>query len=311
MKAAQMTAYGDPSVMVINDVERPIAGEGQVVVDVQAASINPWDFKVRQGMAKGFMPLELPATAGGDLAGIVSSAGPGVDTEVLSVGDKVYGSAGLMAGSGAFAEFAAAPVTQLAKMPSNLDFTQAAAIGLTGVSALQALAQHIGLKSGQKILIQGGTGGIGTMAIQIAKHLGAYVATTVAAEAKDFAKGLGADEVIDYKTQKFEEIIRDYDAVFDASGSDVFEKSLDVLKPGGVAVSMTAQADEAHAKERGVKAIMQSTEATTELLDQLRELVEAGVVKAYVDKTFSLDDIQEAFRVLESGGVKGKVVLTI
>ena len=309
MKAAQITAYGDSSVIAVNDAPKPVPGKGQVLVEVHAASLNPWDSKVREGAAQSFMPLDLPVTAGGDIAGEVVEVGQGVTG--FKVGDKVYGDAGVKGGSGAFAEFAAAPIDRLAKVPSTFDFQHAAAVVLTGVSAVQALTQHIGLKAGQKILIQGGSGGIGSIAVQIAKHLGAYVATTVPTEAVVFAKELGADEVIDYKTQKFEELIQDYDAVFDTAGGEVFEKSLDVLRSGGVAVSMIATADEVHAKGRGVTAITQQTHTTTQLLDQLRDLIDARAVKVHIDKTFSLDDAAEAFRVRDAGGIKGKIVLAI
>lgn len=308
MKAAQITAYGDPSVIAINDIPEPQAGEGRVLVEVHAASLNPWDSMVRQGMAQSYMPLELPVTAGGDMAGVVKAVGAGVSH--VQVGDKVYGGAGVPGGSGAFAEFAVAKADQIAHAPQNAEYAESAAMVLTGAAAIQALVDHIDLQAGQKILIQGGSGGIGSMAVQIAKHLGAYVATTVPTEALEFAKMLGADEVIDYKSQKFEEIVEDYDAVFDTAGGDVFERSFAVLKTGGVAVTMRGNPAEKTERE-GIKVVNQSTHSTTRLLDKLRDLVEAGVVKVHIDKTFTLDQVQEAFRTREAGGIKGKVVLTI
>ncbi|HTE58605.1 MAG TPA: NADP-dependent oxidoreductase [Verrucomicrobiae bacterium] len=309
MKAAQMTDYGDPSVIAINEVDKPTVVEGQVLVEVHAASLNPWDTKVREGAAKSFMPLEFPVTAAGDIAGVVAAVGGGVSH--VKVGDKVYGSAGVKAGSGALAEFAVAPGGQVAKAPANQDFEQAAALVLVGIAAVQGLTQHIGLKSGQKILIHGGAGGIGSIAIQIAKHLGAIVATTASADSFDFVKELGADEVIDYKTQQFQEIIRDYDAVFDMAGGDVVDKSISVLKPGGILVSMTTAANEEKVAQQGIVALVEQAHATTALLDELRGLVEAGVVKVHVDKVFSLDQAAAAFRFREAGGIKGKVVISI
>lgn len=309
MKAAQLTDYGDPSVIAINDIPQPSVDEGQVLVEVHAASLNPWDTKVREGAAKSFMPLDFPVTAAGDFAGVVVKVGAGVTH--VAVGDKVYGSAGVKGGSGALAEFAVAPGDQLAKAPANQDFEQAAALVLVGIAAVQGLTRHIGLKSGQNILIHGGAGGIGSIAIQIAKHLGAYVATTTSADSFDFVKELGADEVIDYKTQQFQEIIHDYDAVFDTAGGDVVEKSTAVLKPGGILVSMTTAADEVQAAEKRLTTLVEQAHVTTELLDELRTLVEAGVVKVHVDKVFPLDQAAEAFRAREAGGIKGKVVVSI
>jgi len=309
MKAAQMNDYGDASVITVNETTKPAVGKGQVLIEVHAAGLNPWDTKVHEGAVKDFMPLELPATAGGDLAGVVAAVGEGVTT--FAVGDKVYGGAGLPGGSGAFADFAMATADHIAKAPASLSFTDAAALPLVGASAVQALTEHLHLQSGQKILIHGGSGGIGSIAVQIAKHLGAYVAATAPTEALELAKELGADEVIDYKTQDFAKIIRDFDAVFDTAGGEVFEKSLQVVKKGGVMASMTGKIDEAIAKEHGITAITMSTHATTKRLDHLTQLVEEGVVTVRVGKIFPLDQVQEAFQVRENGTVTGKIVLKI
>jgi NADPH:quinone reductase-like Zn-dependent oxidoreductase len=307
MKAARIHTYGGASVIAIEEIDKPTAEEGQVIVEVHAASLNPWDSKLRDGALGD--SLKLPVTVGGDIAGTVAEVGPHV-TE-LAVGDKVYGDAGPAPGSGAFAQFALAPVGQVAKLPQNLDFPDAASLPLVGSSAVQALLEHIKLQSGQKLLIHGGTGGIGSIALQVAKHLGAYVATTVPTHAISLAKELGADEVIDFKTQDFTHLIRDYDAVFDTAGGEVFEKSLNVLRPGGIAVSMVGHVDEAVAKQKGVTALTQATKITTERLNKLTELVEQGVAKPHVAKTFPLDQTREAFEARESGQVPGKIVLKI
>ncbi len=310
MKAVQISQYGDASVIAVNEVDKPSAGEGQVLVRVEAASLNPFDSKVREGYLKDAVPLKLPATIGGDIAGVVAGLGDGITG--FAVGDKVYGQANVVAGnSGAFAEYAATGAGQIAKAPANLDSKEAASLALVGVSALQALTEHIKLQSGQKILIHGGSGGIGTVAIQIAKHLGAYVAVTVPADAKDVVKGLGADKVIDYKAEDFVSVISGYDAVFDTVGGDVFEKSLAVLKQGGVAVSMAGHADESVAREHGVTAISQSTKVTTDRLDKLAALIEEGVVTPHIAKIFPLDQVQEAFVYRETQSFSGKVVLEI
>lgn len=310
MIAAQISKYGDPSVVTINEIEKPVPRAGQVLVEVHAASLNPFDTTVRSGGVQDSMPLDLPVTLGGDISGVVVELGD--DVSDVSIGDKVWGQAAVVAGnSGAFAEFATTKRDQLALAPNNLDFVQAASLPLVGVSALQALTTHIQLEQGQKIFIHGGAGGIGTIAIQIAKNIGAYIATTATGEHIAEVKQLGADEVIDYKTQDFAAILHDYDAVFDTVGGDDFSKSLGILKPGGIAVSMIAQADKATAQNLGVTALTQSTHVTTEMLDKLRELVENDTVMPQVGKVFNLNDIQAAFTARETGSVGGKVVLEI
>lgn len=310
MRAAQINDYGDASVIHINQVETPVIGQDKVLVEVHASSLNPFDSKLRSGVMKDGIPLEFPFTLGGDIAGIVTEVGEAV-TDV-AVGDKVYGQAAGVAGnSGALADYTATVSRQIATMPSNLDFNQAASLPLVGVSALQALTHHIGLQSGQKLFIHGGAGGIGMVAIQIAKHIGAYVATTASDDNITAVKDLGADEVIDYKTTDFSTTLSEYDAVFDTVGGDDFTKALRILKTGGIAVSMAVQADEALVAELGVNAISQSTHVTKEALHELTQLIEAGVVTPHVDRVFALDDIVEAFESRESGSIKGKIVIQI
>ncbi|HSX29546.1 MAG TPA: NADP-dependent oxidoreductase [Candidatus Saccharimonadales bacterium] len=309
MKAARITEYGDPSVMVVTDIDKPEPGNGQVLVRVHASSINPFDSKLRSGMFKDMIPLHLPAVLGGDIAGEVVALGGGVDS--FAVGDKVFGQAAAVAGnSGAFAEFAATKAGQIAKMPDNLSFTEAASLPLVGVSALQALTEHIKLTAGQTILIIGGSGGIGSIAVQIAKHIGARVVTTATGDGVAMAKQLGADEVIDYKTQDYTQKLHDVDAVFDTAGQNV-DAALRVLKKGGTLVSMVAPPNEALAKELGVTAMVQGTNVTTESLNKLSELVAKGVVTPHVDKVYKLDAIVEAFKAKENGVVLGKVVIEV
>lgn len=311
MKAAQINEYGGIDVVhVASDAPKPAPADDQVLIEVHAASINPFDFKVRKGFMQQMKPLDFPATLGGDIAGVVVEVGKNVSR--FRVGDRVYGSANVFGGgSGAFAEYAVTGEKRIAKMPESLDFTQAAALPLTGLSALQVLENHMQLQSGQKILIHGGAGGIGTMAIQIAKHLGAYVATTVSAKSVDYAKQLGADEIIDYKDQKFEELLSDFDAVFDTVGGETYDNSFKVLKKGGILVSMVQPPKEDLAAQYGVRALYQSTSINTEDLEKLAKLVAEGVIKPEVDKMFSLDQIQDAFRAQEEGHPKGKIIVKI
>jgi alcohol dehydrogenase len=310
MKAAQINQYGDPSVVTIYDIDKPIISAGQVLVEVHASSLNPFDTAIRAGYMKEMIPLQFPVTLGGDIAGVVVEVAEGITN--VAVGDKVYGQANVVAGnSGAFAEFAATAAGQVAKAPQNLDANQAASVVLVGVSAWQGLTQHINLQSGQKVFIHGGAGGIGAVAIQIAKNIGAHVATTATGEGINYVKKLGADEVIDYKSQDFAESLKDYDAAFDTVGGDDFNKTLTILKKGGIAVSMIAQADQTKAEKLGITAMTESTKVTTEALDILRGLIEGGVVTPQIGQTFSLNQTAEAFTARESGSVRGKVVLEI
>ena len=306
MKVAQIQKFGGPEVIELVDIEKPKPGKGQVLVKVYASSVNPFDYKLRNGAMK----INFPFTMGLDVAGVVTEVGEGVEN--VSVGNKVYGSAASLAGAtGGFAEFAVVPTGIIAKIPNNIDFNQAAAVVLTGCSAVQALLEHLELKSGQKVLIHGGAGGIGTMAIQIAKSLGAYVATTVTGDGIEYVKKLGADEVIDYQNQQFQEIIKEYDGVYDTVGGEVFEKSFEVLKKNGVLVSMVAHDEKKLAEKYGVKVISQFTKVTTERLNILAQYIENGAIKVHIDKIYPFDNIREAFVEQEGGHVLGKIVISI
>jgi NADPH:quinone reductase-like Zn-dependent oxidoreductase len=309
MKAAQINSYGGKEVLkTVTDAPKPQVGTGQVLIEVYAAAVNPFDRKLREGYMKDFVPLEFPATLGGDLAGVVAELGEGVSS--FNIGDEVYGQANALGGQGSYAEFSPVKAEQLALKPKKADFVTAAALPLAAVSAYQALVEHASLQSGQKILIHGGAGGIGSFAIQIAKNIGAYITATASGDDADFVKSLGADEVIDYKTQDFTEKVKDYDAVFDTVGGETNTKSYQVLKPGGILVSMTNQPNEELAKKYNVQAIQQGTKTTTEKLTKIAELVDRGALKVNVDKVFSLDEAAEALAYIQ-GSHRGKAVIKI
>jgi alcohol dehydrogenase len=307
MKAAQIKNYGHADTIRVASAPKPKAGTGQVVLEVHASSINPIDALIREGKFPG---AELPMILGVDVAGIIDSVGEGAST--FKGGDRVFGQASAVGGgSGAFAEFAIAPESMLGKMPQRASYTEAASVALTGVSALQALTEHINLTAGQKLLIQGGAGGIGSIAVQFAKYLGAHVATTVSGADVDFAKELGADLVIDYQTQKFEDVVRDFDAVFDTVGGETAHRSYAALKRGGVLVSMIASVDEPMRQQYGVNAMMQSTKVTTDKLNALSKLIDDGVITVHVEKTYPLAEVSEAFNQKESGHVRGKIAIEV
>ncbi len=311
MKAAQINTYGDYSVLKINEnTPNPSPKQGQVLVEVHAASINAIDWKFRAGYLQKMVSVTLPVTLGGDFAGKVLETGK--DVSEFNVGDKVYGQAIILnGGSGSMAELVIANSANTALKPNSVGFVEAGALPLAGISALQALEDHIKLQSGQKILIHGGAGGIGHIAIQLAKSFGAYVATTVSTNDKEFVKGLGSDEVIDYKIQKFENILKDYDAVFDTVGGETTDRSFKILRKGGVIVSMLGQPSQELVGKYKVRAIGQATQTDTSHLRRLAELVDSGKIKVKIDKVFPLDQVKEAFRYQEEMHPKGKVVVKI
>lgn len=308
MKAVQINSYGKPDVIAVNpEASAPTLTPDHVIVKVYAASINAIDWKLSLGNLSKNVPLQFPVTLGGDFAGVITEGVTG-----FAKGEEVYGSAIILGGgSGAMAEYASAPIKAIAKKPVHASWEEAAALPLVGVSALQALTEHMDLKSGQRILIHGGAGGIGSTAIQLAKSLGAYVVTTCGTRDVDFVKGLGADEVIDYKTQQFENLVKDMDGVYDTVGGETAEKSLGVLKKGGILVSMLGQTNPEKAQELGVTSIGQQTRITTERLDKLSELVDSGKIKIQVDKVYSLEQARDAFVYQEDIHPRGKVVIKV
>jgi alcohol dehydrogenase len=307
MRAVQITEYGGPDAVTVTEVDTPVVGEGQVLVEVHASSINPFDVKVRQGYLQFLQP---PFTLGGDIAGVVSAVGPGVNH--IKVGDKVYGLANVAAGnSGAFAEFAVTKATEVAKMPDSVDFVTAAAIPLAGMSAVQALIDHLHVQTSQKVLIHGGAGGVGTVAIQLAKHLGAYVATTARTEDHEYVRELGADETIDYQNQAFDEILHDYDAVLDTVGADTYKRSFAILKKGGAIVSTIEKPDLMLMEQYDVKATALQVRTTLESLAMLTKLIDDGALRIHVDKTFSLNDIRQAFEAYENHHIRGKIAIIV
>lgn len=310
MRAAQLTHYGgEEAVTVAADAPQPKVGPEQVLVKVAAASINAIDWKIREGIMQQMAPVTFPATMGGDLAGTIVEIGEKV--EGFEVGQAVYGQTNPFSGAGSFAELTPIATANVAAKPQTTDFIQTAALPLTAVSAYQALAETLHLQAGQKILIHGGAGGIGSVAIQLAKHLGAYVAATAAAEDLGFVKEMGADEIIDYTSQKFEELLQNYDAVFDTVGGETAIKSYKVLKSGGQLVSMATAPDEALATEHSITASAQQTRVTTERLQKVAELVDQGVLKPAVDRVFPLDQTPEALEYMRRGHHRGKVVIKV
>jgi alcohol dehydrogenase len=311
MIAAQINKYEGCNAVEINkNAIKPTVAPGKILVEVYAAGVNPIDYKITDGYAKQRTSIPFPITLGGDFSGVVVEVGDGVSR--FKPGDEVFGqSIFLSGGSGSFAEFAVADAKFVANKPKSVSHLAAASIPIAGISAWEALVDNIKIAKGQKVLIHGGAGGVGMFGIQIAKHFGAYVATTASAIDLQFVKELGADEVIDYKNQSFEKILSNYDAVFDTIGKETYEKSFQVLKKGGTMVSLLSQPNADLMNQYNVKSIYQFTQPTTERLSRLVALVEQQAVKIHLAKTFPLDQAKEALIYLKTGHPRGKVVLNI
>jgi alcohol dehydrogenase len=310
MKAAQIREYGDAGVVTVEqNAPAPAAAEGRVVVKVHAASLNPVDTAVRAGYMAKMAPIAFPFTLGCDIAGVVSEVGSGVRR--VRVADRVFGFAsGLSGASGAFAEVASVAEAQIARIPDGIGFVEAAAIPLAGASAAQAL-ETLALGAGQKLLVLGGSGGIGVFAIQIARAAGIHVTATGRGAGVEFVKGLGANAVIDVGKESLRTLAAGFDAVLDNVGGDLAKSSFELLKKGGAIVSMVGAPDAGLAAKHGVKASALFTQVTAARLERLAALVAQGRIRVAVQRTFPLEHVRDAFVQRERGGVLGKLVLQI
>jgi NADPH:quinone reductase-like Zn-dependent oxidoreductase len=306
MKAARFHEYGPASNVVVEEVDQPTLGESEVLVEVRASGVNPMDWKLRSGALQQWMPLELPYVGGFDLAGTVAQLGGGVTG--FKVGQAVFGR-----GNGAFAEFAMAPQDTLAVKPEQITFEEAATIPIGAATAWAALFDGAQLQAGQSVLIHGAAGGVGMWASQIAHWKGATVYGTVSTSNVDFAKSLGIDHVIDYTTTRFEDAAHDVDAVLDTvtAGGDIPVRSLSVIKPGGVFVSISGMPPEEAAKERGVRIGTFQSKGTNALLTQIAELIVSGTLRPEVGKVYPFEEIVQAEEFSELGHGRGRVVLKV
>ncbi len=285
MKSVQINRYGSSEAIEIHqNTPSPKLSPGKVLVDIKAASVNPVDWKIREGYMKQMIPLQFPSTLGMDFSGIIKQVGEGASSEYIQ-GDEVYGQASITnGGSGAFAEMALTNIDNIALKPKSLSYSEAAALPLVGVSAWQTLVENMELSKGQKILIHGGAGGIGSFSIPLAKNLGAYVATTVSSDDIQFVQDLGADEAIDYTVQSFEYLLHDYNEVFDTVGGETYTKSFKVLKKGGKIVSMLEQPNSELIERFSVKAIFQLTHVNNDRLARLAQWVGQTNIKIHLTK---------------------------
>nr|WP_321985253.1 NADP-dependent oxidoreductase [uncultured Lichenicoccus sp.] len=304
MKAARISAY--KAQPVIEGIATPDTGAGEVLIRIAAAGLNPLDTKIQQGFLHDFFPIEFPYTLGTDLAGTIKQVG--TDVTGWSAGDRVVARTDPPNG-GAFAEFAVVPATHLAKLPASLSIEQAAGVPTTAGTAHQALFEVAGLKAGQSVLIHAGAGGVGSFAIQLARNAGARVIATASGEGLEIVRRLGADQVIDYKTQAFEDAVSDVDVVLDTIGNDTQQRSFAVLRRGGYLVSTASPPDEALAKAHGVVATFVFHQSDASRLTTLLGQVAAGKLVVLVDRTVPLDRFSEAFAYQASGRAHGKIIV--
>jgi NADPH:quinone reductase-like Zn-dependent oxidoreductase len=300
-------SFGDSALLQADTVEPSLPDAAQVFVSVKAASVNPVDFKIRSGKYPAVKEDRLPYTLGRDVSGVIETCG--AQSIEYKVGDEVFGIVGV--GGGGYAEKVSLDQRAITRKPPSLDHVHAAAIPLAGQTAWQGLFRHGGLKPGQSVLIHGGAGGVGHFAIQFAKVKGARVLTTVSTANVEFAKSLGADVVIDYKTQRFEDHASNLDMVFDLIGGETRERSWKLLRPGGTLISTLTEPSQEKAKELGLRAMRYTVEADGNELAEIGALVTARKVKVHVQRTYPLEEAAQALAALEGGHSVGKIVLAV
>jgi len=332
MKAFIVDRYGGPDRVRAGEMPDPEMGENDVLVQIHAAGVNPIDFKIRNGEFKLILPHRFPLILGSEAAGVVVRVGFRVRR--FKPGDEVYARA-RKGRIGTFAEFIAIAEDDVAHKPKTLTMEEAASIPLVGLTAWQALVERANLKKGQKVLIHAGSGGVGTFAIQLAKHFGAFVATTAGAASFDLVKRLGADRAIDYRKDDFETILEGYDVVLNSLDGATLDKSLRVLKPGGILISISGPPDPDFAKEIGASRILSLAmrllsyrirrkskrrhvrysfllmRASGDQLREISSLIDSGIIRPCVDRVFPFESTKEAMAYVETGRAKGKVVVKV
>jgi NADPH:quinone reductase-like Zn-dependent oxidoreductase len=332
MKAFLVDRYGNADRVRCSEVSEPELRADDVLVEIHAAGVNPLDSKIRDGEFKLLLPYRLPLILGNEFAGVVARVGS--DVRRFKPGDEVYARPD-KSRIGTFAQFIAVREADLAIKPKRLTMEQAASIPLVGLTAWQALVEIAQLKKGQKVLIHAGAGGVGTFAIQLAKHLGAIVATTTSTANVELVKRLGADRVVDYKKERFEDVLRDYDVVLNSLDAETLKKSVRVLKPGGKLISISGPPDPAFARQLGSNRLLELVmrllsfrirrhasrhqisysflfmRASGDQLRQIGSLIDAGAIRPVLDRVFPFDSTKEAMAYVETGRAKGKVVVKV
>jgi len=307
MKAVVLKEYGGADVLSYEDVEKPSLKDGDdILVKVRNIGVNPIEWKVRNGFGEMF-GIKLPIILGTEISGTIEEVGK--DVEKFAAGDEIFGNVNMLRGGG-YAEFVIAKESEIAKKPENIDFEKAAAFPVGALTSWKALFTTADLQSGQKVLIHGAAGGIGSIAVQLAKAKGAYVYATASGKNEEFVRDLGADEFIDYTKTKFEDVVKEADVVLDTIGGDTQKRSFGVLKKGGFLVALPSPPPEGSAEKFGVTAVMIQSGPNGKLLGEIAELIAQGKVKAFIETVLPLAEIKKAHELSESGHARGKIVLS-
>ncbi len=307
MKAVQINDFGDRSVLALNDIAIPTPAENEVLIKVKSASVNPVDWKIREGYLQPMLNHPLPLTLGWDVSGEVAAIGENVSS--LKVGDAVYSRPDI-AKNGSYAEYITVAADEVALKPSSLTWQEAAGVPLASLTAWQSLYEFAKLEAGERVLIHAGSGAVGQFAIQLAKLRGAYIYTTTSSRNTELVQSLGADQAIDYHQEDFSEL-KDIDVVFDTIGGDTQANSWKTLKKGGRLVSITENPDEATATKHGVSAFFCFVQPNREQLEKLAEFADAGQLKVSIDSEFGLDQVAEAHERSETGRAQGKIIINV
>ena len=308
MKAVCIHGYGGPDVLVYEEVPRPFPGPGEVLVRVHAAGINPVDWKIREGELKAQLHHRFPLILGWDVSGVVEALGTGANR--LKVGDAVFSRPDI-ARNGAYAEFIVMRESEVALKPKSLDYIHAAALPLAGLTGWQSLFVAAGLTAGQRVLIHAAAGGVGHLAVQLAKWKGAHVIGTASTRNHDFVHQLGVEQVIDYNTERFEEVVQPVDVVFDTVGGAIQERSWQVLKPGGILVSIIQPPPRETAEAHGVRSAFVFTQPDSAQLAEIAQLADAEKLKVIVETILPLSDATRGQELSARGHGRGKIVLRV
>lgn len=308
MKAICIHSYGNQDVLKYEDVPIPTILEDEILVRVIASAINPVDWKIREGYLKDMIPHKMPLILGWDIAGIVDKVGSKVTN--FAVGDCIYSRPDISK-NGGYAEYIAIKASEVGFKPKNISFVEAASFPLAGLTAWQGLIDIANIQKGHRVLIHAGAGGVGSLAIQLAKWKGAHVITTTSSANTDFVKSLGADEVIDYTKHNFSDLVSNIDIVLDSMGGEIQESSMRVMKPGGTLVALTGIPSEEMAIKFGITAKFALVEPNAFALEQLANLLDSGIIRCVVGAEFALKDVKKAHALSESSRTRGKIVLHV
>jgi len=304
MKAVRIHEYGDADTLRYEDAPEPTLGADDVLVRVHAAAVNPVDWKIRKGALVGMMTHTFPLILGWDVEAV------GAQVSDVKVGDEVFSRPDI-ARDGTYAEFLAVRASEVAPRPMSISHAEAAAIPLAGLTAIQSLIGAAELTAGQRVLIHAAAGGVGTFAVQVAKAQGAHVIGTASAANADYLRGLGVDELIDYRSERFEDRVKDVDVVFDTMGGEVQQRSWQTLRAGGILVSIVGTPEQSVAEEHGVRGAFVFVQPDREGLGRLAAMADAGELSINIHQRFGLPDVAEAHRVSESGRTRGKLVIDV